>query len=143
MECDPEGYIVPTLLAEDNNPELAAAKSAAQHAALLPLMSRARVQWCGIMRGRARVDSLDVPLSVWRLGHLTWLGIGGEPTVELGPRMRRELSEAEAEAAAADVEAGALVEPGLSVGARHFWVTGYCDNVVSYLPSDKVLSEGG
>ena len=52
--------------------------------------------------------------------------------MEVGFRMRDELRELE----------GAGTSDG-RVTDEHLWIMGYCDGVVSYLPSAKVLAEGG
>lgn len=57
------------------------------------------------------------PVQVWQLGTLTWVALGGEVVVEYALRLKREL--------------GPL------------WVTGYANDVMAYIPSLRVLKEGG
>ena len=71
----------------------------------------------------ARGDSLPVsypyPLSVWKLGgRLQWVGLGGEVVVDYSLRLKRELGPA-------------------------LWVSGYCHDVMAYIPSHRVWEEGG
>jgi neutral ceramidase len=59
------------------------------------------------------------PLQVWRLGKSQLLiTLGGEPTVEYALKFKREFGE-------------------------QTWVAGYCNDVMTYIPSRKVLEEGG
>jgi hypothetical protein len=67
--------------------------------------------------GRVR-DSYPVPVQVWRFGNLTWVALGGEVVVDYAIRLKREL-------------------PGT------VWVTGYANDVMAYIPSERVLKEGG
>jgi hypothetical protein len=60
------------------------------------------------------------PVQVWRLGkELTWVALGGEVVVDYSIRLHREL------------------------GARPVWITGYANDVMAYIPSARVLKEGG
>ena len=60
------------------------------------------------------------PIQVWRLGKgLTWVALGGEVVVDYSLRLKREL------------------------GAGRTWVAGYCNDVMAYIPSLRVLKEGG
>jgi len=75
----------------------------------------------------ARIDkegalpaSYPYPVQVIRLGPaLTFIGLAGETVVDYSLRLKREL-------------AGPAV-----------WVTGYCNDVMAYIPSKRVLEEGG
>jgi neutral ceramidase len=58
------------------------------------------------------------PIQVWKLGGLSWIGLAGEVVVEYSLRLRRELGE-------------------------NTWVFGYCNDVMAYIPSERVLKEGG
>jgi hypothetical protein len=67
-----------------------------------------------------RVDRLDYPLQAVRFGNtLTLLALGGEVTVDYGLRARREFSG----------------EPLITAG--------YSNDVMCYIPSARVLREGG
>jgi neutral ceramidase len=57
------------------------------------------------------------PIQVWKLGPLAWIGLGGEVVVDYSLRLRRELGE-------------------------NAWVFGYCNDVMAYIPSERVLKEG-
>jgi neutral ceramidase len=59
------------------------------------------------------------PVQVWQLGRdLTWVALGGEVVVDYSLRLKRELG------------------PGT-------WVGGYSNDVMGYIPSERVLREGG
>lgn len=60
------------------------------------------------------------PIQVWQLGTgVTWVALGGEITVEYSLRIKERL------------------------GQGRTWVTGYANDVMSYIPSEKILAEGG
>ncbi|MEX1230104.1 MAG: neutral/alkaline non-lysosomal ceramidase N-terminal domain-containing protein [Planctomycetaceae bacterium] len=60
------------------------------------------------------------PVQVWSFGdQLTWAALGGEVVVDYSIRLKAELG------------------PGKT------WVTGYANDVMSYIPSERVLKEGG
>jgi neutral ceramidase len=61
------------------------------------------------------------PVQVWRLGdELIWVALGGEVVVDYALRLKEELA-----------------------GARSVWITAYANNVMAYIPSERVLKEGG
>lgn len=61
------------------------------------------------------------PVQVWRLGgQLLWVALGGEVVVDYDLRLKRELA-----------------------GRRAVWITGYANDVMAYIPSLRVLKEGG
>jgi len=61
----------------------------------------------------------DYPVQVWRLGgELTLIALGGETVVDYALRLKRELGETT-------------------------WVSGYSNDVMAYIPSERVLREGG
>jgi neutral ceramidase len=69
--------------------------------------------------GRLR-GSYPYPVQVWRLGPgLTWVFLGGEAVVDYALRLKRELG------------------PGKT------WVGAYANDVMAYIPSLRVLKEGG
>ncbi len=84
-----------------------------------------------IVAGRARsllgqLDSkgaLDptypYPVQAWRLGELTWIFLGGEVVVDYSLRLKRNL------------------------GSSKTWVSAYANDVMAYIPSVRVLKEGG
>ncbi|MCI0680655.1 MAG: neutral/alkaline non-lysosomal ceramidase N-terminal domain-containing protein [Gemmataceae bacterium] len=60
------------------------------------------------------------PVQVWRLGdEITWVALGGEVVVDYALRLKRELT------------------PGKT------WVMAYANDVMAYIPSLRVLKEGG
>jgi hypothetical protein len=60
------------------------------------------------------------PVQVWKLGdRLTWVFLGGEVVVDYAHRLKR------------------------SLGDDRTWVTAYCNDVMAYIPSHRVLKEGG
>ncbi len=60
------------------------------------------------------------PVQVWQLGaDLTWIALGGEVVVDYSLRLKKELG------------------PGTT------WVTAYANDVMAYIPSLRVLKEGG
>jgi hypothetical protein len=59
------------------------------------------------------------PVQAWGLDELTWVFFGGEATVDYALRIKRNL------------------------GGSHTWVSAYCNDVMAYIPSLRVLKEGG
>lgn len=60
------------------------------------------------------------PVQVWELGEgITWVALGGEVVVDYALRLKREL------------------------GDDRTWVAGYSNDVMAYIPSERVLEEGG
>jgi hypothetical protein len=57
------------------------------------------------------------PIQIWKLGGLSWIALGGEVVVDYSLRLRRELGEGT-------------------------WVFGYCNDVMAYIPNERVLQEG-
>ncbi len=69
--------------------------------------------------GRIR-SSYPYPIQVWRMGdELLWVALGGEVVVDYALRLKREL------------------------GASTTFVAGYANDVMAYIPSERVLAEGG
>jgi hypothetical protein len=61
------------------------------------------------------------PVQVIRLGdQVIWVALGGEVVVDYSRRLKKELA-----------------------GKRAVWVTGYANDVMAYIPSARVLKEGG
>lgn len=64
--------------------------------------------------------SYPYPVQVWKLGdQVTWVALGGEVVIDYQIRLRNEL------------------------GRDRTWVTGYANDVMGYIPSERVLVEGG
>jgi hypothetical protein len=68
--------------------------------------------------GRPPRESYPYPVQLWQLGELRWLFLGGEVVVDYALRLKRELGPAT-------------------------WVAGYSNDVMAYIPSLRVLREGG
>ena len=62
---------------------------------------------------------IRIPVEVWKLDGLTWIFLGGEVVVDYSLRIKRNL------------------------GSSHTWVSAYCNDVMAYIPSKRVLNEGG
>jgi hypothetical protein len=61
------------------------------------------------------------PVQAVRLGdQVTWVALGGEVVVDYSLRLKKELA-----------------------GPRAVWVTAYANDVMAYIPSERVLAEGG
>ena len=59
------------------------------------------------------------PVQMWRLGDLQITALGGEVVVDYALRLKSDLS-----------------------GSTN-WISGYCNDVMAYIPSSRVLKEGG
>ena len=60
------------------------------------------------------------PVQIWQLvDRVTWVALGGEVVVDYSLRLKREL------------------------GKGRTWVAGYANHVMAYIPSERVLREGG
>ena len=81
--------------------------------------SRARLLLETIDRHGSLEKTYPYPVQVWRLGDLTWIFLGGEVVVDYSLRIKRNL------------------------GSSHTWVSAYCNDVMAYIPSKRVLDEGG
>ncbi len=70
--------------------------------------------------GEALPTDYPYPVQVFRLGdRLTFVGLGGEVVVDYSLRLREEVRD------------------------PIVWVAGYCNDVMTYIPSRRVLEEGG
>ena len=67
--------------------------------------------------GELRI-TVPYPVQTWQLGELSWVFLGGEVVVDYALRLKKELG------------------PNL-------WVTAYANDVMAYIPSVRVLKEGG
>ena len=68
--------------------------------------------------GHALARTYPYPVQVWRLGGQLLITLGGEPVVDYALKFKQEF------------------------GAQT-WVAGYCNDVMTYIPSARVLKEGG
>lgn len=80
---------------------------------------RARLLLARIDAGQPLSPTYPYPVQCWRLGDLRWLSLGGEVVVDYSLRLKAEL------------------------GRDATWVTGYANDVMAYIPSRRMLSEGG
>jgi neutral ceramidase len=72
-----------------------------------------------LQAGKPFIRSYPYPLQVWRLGKTQLLvTLGGEPVVDYALKFKREFG-------------------------PQTWVAGYCNDVMTYIPSRRVLKEGG
>ncbi len=69
-------------------------------------------------KGKLPMD-YPYPVQAWGLDELRWVFLGGEATVDYALRIKR------------------------NVGNSHTWVSAYCNDVMAYIPSLRVLKEGG
>jgi hypothetical protein len=82
--------------------------------------SRARLLLKTLEREGKLPETYPYPVQVWRLGDdLTWIFLGGEVVVDYSLRLKRNL------------------------GSSHTWVSSYCNDVMAYIPSVRILKEGG
>jgi Neutral/alkaline non-lysosomal ceramidase, N-terminal len=73
-----------------------------------------------IEKGDSLSATYPYPVQVWRLGDkLEWIALGGEVVVDFALRLKPEMA------------------PGRT------WVMGYANDVMAYIPSLRVLKEGG
>lgn len=88
-------------------------------AANYPVAGRARYL-LEVLDARGRIEPThSYPIEVWKLDDLTWIFLGGEVVVDYSLRLKRNL------------------------GSSHTWVSSYCNDVMAYIPSLRVLKEGG
>jgi len=84
-----------------------------------------RRNWAGLMLQTLHRDGhlpteYPYPLEIWQFGRdLTLIALGSEVVVDYDLRLKKEM------------------------GADKLWVTAYCNDVFAYIPSLRVLKEGG
>jgi hypothetical protein len=82
--------------------------------------ARARMLLDQLDDGQALADSYPYPIGVWQIGdEVQFVLLGGEVVVDYAVRMKAELR------------------------GRRTWVAGYANDVMAYIPSRRVLAEGG
>jgi hypothetical protein len=103
-----------TLPGRDN---FAADRLSKQHA----VRTRAE-RYLKLLDGGGKIDDhyRHYPVQAWQLGELTWVALGGEVVVDYDLRLQRELGR-----------------------DAPLWVAGYANDVMAYIPSRRVLQEGG
>lgn len=71
-------------------------------------------------QGRPPAASYPMPIALWQFGSdLALVGLSGEPVYDFVP----------------------LIEN--AIGPTRLWVAGYCHDVFGYVPSARILAEGG
>lgn len=84
------------------------------------ISARAKLYLEWLDAGKAIPETYPYPVQVWRLGHdLVFITLGGEVVVDYALRLKEEY------------------------GPQHTWVAGYTNDVMAYIPSRRVLREGG
>jgi neutral ceramidase len=87
----------------------------------LYVSSRAQSLLQTLDSGATLPRTYDYPVASWRLGNeLDWVALGGEVVVDY-----------------------AIAIKALPVAKRKTWVTAYANDVMAYIPSRRVLTEGG
>jgi hypothetical protein len=82
--------------------------------------ARARHYLALLDAGKSIPQAYSYPIQVWRLGdELVFVTLGGEVVVDYALRLKAEY------------------------GGRQTWVAGYTNDVMAYIPSRRVLAEGG
>ncbi len=82
------------------------------------IVSRAKMLLAQYEKTGSLKATYPYPVQTWRLGDdLTWIALGGEVVVDYSLRLKKELGKV--------------------------WVTGYANDVMAYIPSLRVLKEGG
>lgn len=82
------------------------------------IASRAKMLLAKLEKDGTLKETYPYPLQTWQLGNdLTWIALGGEVVVDYSLRLKKELGKV--------------------------WVTGYANDVMAYIPSLRVLKEGG
>ncbi|MEO7045654.1 MAG: neutral/alkaline non-lysosomal ceramidase N-terminal domain-containing protein, partial [Ferruginibacter sp.] len=80
----------------------------------------ARLNLDRVMRGKIIPSELDYPLQTWNWGNkMAMVNMAGEVVVDYSLRLKDEL------------------------GAEHIWINAYANDVPCYIPSRRVLTEGG
>jgi hypothetical protein len=98
--------------------KLAADSLSKQHA-----LSKRATRLLKVLEAGDRIDDhyRYYPVQVWQLGQkLLWVSLGGEVVVDYALRLKKELT-----------------------GDRTVWVTAYANDVMAYIPSVRMLKEGG
>ncbi len=84
------------------------------------LVQRARALLQQIDGGKPLSQTYPYPVQLWRVGpQLQWITLGGEVVVDYSLRLKREL------------------------GPGRTWIAAYTNDVMAYIPSLRVLKEGG
>jgi hypothetical protein len=71
------------------------------------------------LKSGVQVNEVPYPIHVWKLGVLRFIALSGEPVVDYSLRFKAQY------------------------GFTNTWTAGYCNELTSYIPSLRVLREGG
>ena len=91
--------------------------------------SRYKQAWAGNLLEQYRLygrllPTYPYPVQTWQVGRdLTWVALGGEVVVDYAVALKTQL--------------------GHSQSGHSVWVTGYANDVMAYIASERVLQEGG
>src|SRR5262249_22451046 len=84
------------------------------------IAQRAKILLERVDAGRPLDQTYPYPVQVWKFGNdLRWVNLGGEVVVDYSLRLAKELS------------------------PQPTWIAGYSNDVMAYIPSLRVLKEGG
>lgn len=87
----------------------------------IAIANRAKRMLEHLKTGKIPTSSDHYPVQVWRFGdELTWVSLGGEVVIDYNTRLKKDLGQ-----------------------GRPLWITGYANDVLAYIPSERVLKEGG
>ena len=89
------------------------------HSSTVAIANRAELLLKTLDQNGSLATTYPYPVQAWRIGDLTWLFLGGEVVVDYSLRFKRNL------------------------GSSTTWVSGYCNDVMAYIPSARVRAEGG
>ena len=81
--------------------------------------ARAKMFLEQLAAGKPLQQTYPYPVGVWQLGEIQFVTLGGEVVVDFALRLKAELS------------------------GEKTWVAGYANDVMAYIPSRRVLREGG
>ena len=82
------------------------------------IVSRAKLLLKEFEKSGSLKQTYPYPVQTWQLGSdLTWIALGGEVVIDYSLRLKKELGKV--------------------------WVTAYANDVMAYIPSARVLKEGG
>jgi hypothetical protein len=82
--------------------------------------ARAKLYLQRLAAGESIPATYPYPIQVWRLGsEVVWIALGGEVVVDYALRLKQQF------------------------GVPTTWVAGYSNDVMAYIPSRRVLAEGG
>jgi hypothetical protein len=98
-------------------------KLSAESLSKQPALRKRAARFLKVLARGGKIDDhyRHYPVQAWRLGdRLLWVALGGEVVVDYSIRLKKELD-----------------------GKHPVWVTAYANDVMAYIPSARVLKEGG